>query len=189
MTIFLKNPEILFTFEEFQQKIMQLSQEMHLDLAQQEIDHLAIRVNELDEAQKWLDLLVQCGTIISQNEVNGRPIYLIKLNTPIMIFDNQVSVIELPFPKKTYPVTGWEHLEVVMPFLPQESIADWEKRILNHYGWADDKRLKVKCSQPQVEGEQKPNPSIAVSFKDMTNNHCCIKVHPYTIESIIEVSK
>ncbi|MDG6897806.1 metalloprotein [Actinobacillus delphinicola] len=189
MTIFLKNPEILFTFEEFQQKIMQLSQAMHLDLTEQEIDHLAIRVNEQDEAQKWLDLLLKYGTIISQNEVNGRPIYLIKLAMPITIFNNQVSVIELPFPKKIYPVTGWEHLEIVMPFLDKESIEDWEKRILTHYGWLDNESLKVKCSQPQVEGEQKPNPSIAVSFKESMHNHCCIKVHPYTIESIIEVLK
>ncbi len=187
MPIFLKNPEELFKFNAFLQKIMQLAQTMKLNLAEQKIDHLAIRVNEIDDAKKWLRLLVANGTVISQNHVNGRPIYLIKLNFPINCFENKVSVIELPFPKKYHPVTGWEHLEIVMPFFEQESISDWTRRILKTYGWQENPYLKVKCSQPQVEGEQKVNPTIAVTFRNSTQNHCCIKVHPYSIESIIHL--
>ena len=33
----------------------------------------------------------------------------------------------------------------------------------------------MKVSEPKVEGEQLPNPSIAVSFVDKTENHVCIK--------------
>ena len=48
-------------------------------------------------------------------------------------------------------------------------------------------QLTMKVSEPKVEGEQLSNPSIAVSFVDKTENHVCIKVHPYTIKKILEV--
>ncbi len=178
-------PEARLAFESFLQKISQLSQAMSLNLAEHPIDHLAIRVNDQTEAADWLARLAANGRVISQNLVNGRPIYLIKLHHPLSCFGQTVDVIELPFPKKTYPVTGWEHVEIVMPFNADETPADWEGRILQHYGWQAHPQLSVKMSQPQVDGEQKLNPTIAVSFSDARHNHCCLKVHPYAIEEVI----
>lgn len=99
-----------------------------------------------------------------------------------------VDVIELPFPKnKQYPQETWEHIEIVMPLLSHESVEDWVNRICNTFLWKELTQLTMKVSEPKVEGEQLPNPSIAVSFVDKTENHVCIKLHPYTIKKILEV--
>jgi len=155
----------------FQEKIQQLAAVMKVNLADYQIDHLALRANTEEKAKNWLTELLKCGRILSDNIVNGRPIYLIELDEPVDFIGQPVDVIELPFPKnKQYPQETWEHIEIVMPFLSHESVEDWVNRI---------------C--PKVEGEQLPNPSIAVSFVDKTENHVCIKVHPYTIKKILEV--
>ena len=100
----------------------------------------------------------------------------------------QEKIQQLPFPKnKQYPQETWEHIEIVMPFLSHESVEDWVNRICNTFLWKELTQLTMKVSEPKVEGEQLPNPSIAVSFVDKTENHVCIKVHPYTIKKILEV--
>ena len=156
----------------FQEKIQQLAAVMKVNLADYQIDHLALRANTEEKAKNWLTELLKCGRILSDNIVNGRPIYL----------------IELEFPKnKQYPQETWEHIEIVMPFLSHESVEDWVNRICNTFLWKELTQLTMKVSEPKVEGEQLPNPSIAVSFVDKTENHVCIKVHPYTIKKILEV--
>ncbi|WP_439287279.1 VOC family protein [Lonepinella sp. BR2357] len=175
-------------FEHFQQQIHQLAQAMQLDLAKYEIDHVAIRVNSEDNARNWLALLTKCGTILSDNIVNGRRIYLIQLDAPLHILGQSVDIVELPFPKNTcYPLESWEHIEIVMPFNEGESISQWLCRLEEKFLWNQLTTLHVKVSEPKVEGEQLPNPSIAVSFADKRENPVCIKVHPYNIKTIIEV--
>ena len=172
----------------FERKIQHLAKEMTIDLSDYEIDHLALRVNSEQNAKNWLILLLKCGKILSDNIVNGRKIYLVKLAKPIKFAHQFVDVIELPFPKnKQYPVEGWEHIEVVIPFLPNESINEWVQRINMRFLWSELTQLTIKVSEPKVDGERLPNPSIAVSFVDKTSNHTCIKVHPYSIKKILEV--
>ncbi len=185
--LFQQNTELLNEFNTFERKILDLSHTMQITLKDYQIDHIAIRVNQLETAELWLKKLPQCGEVISDNIVNGRPIYIIKLNEPLIMINQKVNVIELPFPKgKIYPVENWEHIEIVMPFSENETIPQWSERILNTFLWHKNSDLKVKISEPKVEGEQLPNPSIAVSFVDSTENHTCIKVHPYTLEKVIE---
>lgn len=175
-------------FELFERKIIELSHAMQLDLDNFEIDHIALRVNQRKSAEDWLTLLLKCGTILSDNVVNGRIIYLIQLNRPIGFSGQFIDVIELPFPKdKVYPVENWEHIEVIMPFEVGETTEEWVRRIKKQFLWDESTNLKVKVSEPKVDGEQLPNPSIAVSFIDQTENYTCIKVHPYHIKKIIEV--
>ena len=173
---------------DFEQKIQQLATEMAINLSDYEIDHLAVRVNTEQNAKNWLTALLKCGKILSDNIVNGRPIYLIQLEKPLAFAGQFVDVIELPFPKnKQYPQETWEHIEIVMPFLNHESVESWIERINNQFLWKGLPQLTIKVSEPKVEGEQLPNPSIAVSFADKTQNHTCIKVHPYSIKKILEV--
>lgn len=187
--LLLQQSAVLFTqFFSFEQKIQQLAQLMEIDLSQYEIDHIALRTNQLSTTQDWQQLLTKCGTILSQNVVNGRLIYLFELDSPLLFLQQKVKVIELPYPKnKQYPHQGWEHIEIVMPFLAQESVPNWLERIQQQFLWNQSPQLRVKVSEPKVEGEQLANPSIAVSLTDNSNNHCCIKVHPYSIKHIIEV--
>ncbi|WP_032091980.1 VOC family protein [Necropsobacter rosorum] len=178
----------LSDFIEFERKIIALAAAMALPLQAYPIDHLAVRVNQRKDAEQWLTVLLKCGTILSDNIINGRPIYLIKLNKPLRFCDQDVDIIELPFPKnKLYPQHAWEHIEVVIPFLYKESTEEWVKRINALFLWNKLTDLSVKVSEPKVEGERLPNPSVAVSFAQQSDNHTCIKVHPYHIKKIIEV--
>ncbi|TCK01860.1 hypothetical protein EV694_0494 [Volucribacter psittacicida] len=186
--LFEQNPHYLERFQQFEQKIYHLAQQAKIVLAQYEIDHLAIRVNHLLNAQQWQQSLIKCGRILSKNFVNGRPIVLFELTQPLLFAEQKVSIIELPYPKdKQYPQQGWEHIEIIFPFLPRESTVNWLERVEKQFLWNQSSQLKVKISEPKVEGEQLANPSVAVSLKDNTDNHCCIKVHPYHIKQIIEV--
>ncbi|WP_386690227.1 VOC family protein [Lonepinella sp. MS14437] len=175
-------------FEHFQQKISQLAQVMGIDLMKYEIDHLAVRVNSDKNVKNWLALLMKFGTILSDNIVNDRRIYLIQLNEPLILLGKSVDIVELPFPKnKCYPLESWEHIEIVIPFEEDESVSQWLSRLEKKFLWNKLTTLSVKVSVPKVDGERLPNPSIAVSFADKSENSVCIKVHPYNIKNIIEV--
>lgn len=178
----------LFSFSEFEQfhkKIMLLAEKIALPLQNYVIDHIAARVNNMQSAELWLNALLKCGQILSDNDVNGRKIYLIQLDHPLMIAGQFVEIVELPFPKnKQYPQEGWEHIEVVIPFLPNERTNEWIERINSHFLWNKMGNCSVKVSEPKVKGERLPNPSIAVSLNDFSNL-ICIKVHPYHIRTIV----
>ncbi|OOF36507.1 VOC family protein [Rodentibacter heidelbergensis] len=189
MTNFNENLTVLWhELTHFEEKIQQLASVMTLNLSDYEIDHIALRVNHEQNAKIWLTALLKYGRILSDNIVNGRPIYLIQLERPLAFAGQFVDVIELPFPKnKQYPQESWEHIEVVMPFLANESTEAWIARIQQQFLWQHLNQLTIKVSEPKVEGERLPNPSIAVSFRDKSTNPFCIKVHPYSIKKILEV--
>lgn len=173
--------------DQFEQKIEQIAHIAGLDLRQYPIDHLAVRMNSLALAEQWQAMLASHATLLKQSQVNGRPISLFQLPCPLTVCGQTVSVIELPFPKgKQYPIEGWEHLEIVIPFLENESVEQWVTRLEQQFQFSQNPQLKVKISQPSVAGERLPNPSIALSLKDETNqNYYCLKVHPYDINVII----
>ncbi|OOF77060.1 metalloprotein [Rodentibacter caecimuris] len=174
--------------EEFERKIQELANMMEINLFDYEIDHLALRVNSEQKAKNWLTHLLKCGRILSDNIINGRPIYLIQLDKPLAFARQFVDVIELPFPKnKQYPQETWEHIEIVVPFLTDEQTEDWVERINKQFLWQRLSELTIKVSEPKAEGERLANPSIAVSFVDKSENDTCIKVHPYSIKKILEV--
>ncbi|AUI66346.1 MULTISPECIES: VOC family protein [Glaesserella] len=171
----------------FEQKIQQIAEIAKIDLSRYQIDHLAVRMNSNELAEQWRALLLNGSTLLKESEVNGRPIGLFTLNQPLNFCGQQVSVIELPFPKgKIYAEQGWEHIELVVPMLENESVEDWCKRIDSHFSLQNNPELKVKFSQPQVNGERLPNPSVAISLKNATyRNFCCLKLHPYDINTIV----
>lgn len=171
----------------FEQKIQQIAQTIGLDLNEYVIDHLAVRVNSVATAQAWREMLLAENRLLKESEVNGRPISLIQLQTPLTFCGQAVSIIELPFPKgKIYPEEGWEHIEVVVPFLAGESVAQWAVRLEKRFDLANNLHIAYKISQPAVQGERLPNPSIAITLKNATNcNNCCLKLHPYDINTII----
>ncbi|MDH2924768.1 hypothetical protein EV693_11517 [Nicoletella semolina] len=171
----------------FQQKIEQIAQLAQINLSLFEIDHLAVRMNNTQTAEHWYKMLLNNSTLLKQSEVNGRPIALFSLHEPLPFCHQAISVIELPFPKsKTYPKEGWEHCEIVVPFLTNETVEQWIVRLTTTYQLTDHTDLNIKISQPQVAGERLPNPSIAISLKNKTSqNNCCLKLHPYDINTIV----
>ena len=138
----------------FQEKIQQLAAVMNVNLADYQIDHLALRANTEEKAKNWLTELLKCGRILSDNIVNGRPIYLIELDEPVDFIGQPVDVIELPFPKnKQYPQETWEHIEIVMPFLSHESVEDWVNRICNTFLWKDESAYKGQVIFTEFQGD------------------------------------
>lgn len=172
---------------QFEQKIQQIADVAGIDLSLYQIDHLAVRMNEHKTAEQWKSLLLEGANLLKESEVNGRPISLFTLDQAVKFCGQNVKIVELPFPKdKIYPEEGWEHIEVVFPILAGENAEQWVERALSHFGLAENSNLKLKISQPKVEGERLPNPSIAMSLRNVTFcNLCCLKLHPYDINNII----
>ena len=184
--IFEKQTALFADFQDFEQKIYSLAQQLNVDFAQYEIDHLSLRVNTEQTAKAWLTLLLEHGSVLSDNLINGRVIYLIQLHEPLRLAQQKVDVVELPFPKdKHYPQETWEHIEVVVPFLSNETAAEWLARIKNTFLRNQPERFKVKTSEPKGSGETLLNLSVAVSFLDKTQNPTSIKFHPYSIKQIV----
>ena len=184
--MFEKQTALFADFQDFEQKIQALAQQINLDLNQYEIDHLSLRVNSAQRACAWLALLLNYGTVLSDNQVNGRVIYLIVLAEPLYLAGRPIDIVELPFPKdKAYPKETWEHIEVVVPFLSDETATAWLARIKNLFLRNQSAELKVKTSEPKADGEKLANLSVAISFADKHCNHVCIKVHPYSIKQIV----
>lgn len=185
--IFENQTALFIDFKNFEQKVQLLAKEMNLDLNQYEIDHLALRVNTEESAKNWLALLLKYGKVLSDNIINGRVIYLIQLEQPLSFSKQWVEIVELPFPKnKHYPYEGWEHIEIVVPFLPNEKNVDWIARVKSLFLRNKQNNLAVKVSEPKGSGEKLVNLSVAVSFLDKTDNPVCVKAHPYSIKQIIE---
>ncbi|AHG87245.1 hypothetical protein F544_20170 [Bibersteinia trehalosi USDA-ARS-USMARC-190] len=171
---------------EFEQKIQQIAEICGIDLSQFEIDHLAVRMNQLETAKIWRKMLLTAAIILKESEVNGRPIGLFTLNQPLIFCKQSVSIIELPFPKgKTYPQEGWEHIEIVVPMQENESVEQWIERCCKRWNLQENLQIHLKISQPQVAGELLPNPSIAISLNNKEfYNFCALKLHPYSIQEI-----
>lgn len=172
---------------QFEQKIQQIADIAGIDLSLYQIDHLAVRMNEQHTAEQWKSLLLEGANLSKESEVNGRPIGLFTLDQAVKFCGQFVKLVELPFPKgKVYPEEGWEHIEVVFPFLEGENTEQWVERALLYFNLSENPDTKLKISQPQVEGERLPNPSIAITLRNVTFcNPCCLKLHPYDINSII----
>ena len=184
--IFQNSTALYREYQDFERKIQALATEMRVNLTDYVIDHLALRVNSSEMGQNWLVRLLKCGTILADNLVNGRVIYLIQLDEPLPFLNQFIDIIELPFPKdKTYRYETWEHIEFVLPFLAKESTNEWITRVQSIFLWNQFDALTIKVSEPKAEGELLPNPSIAVSLKNNLQNHTSIKVHPYSIKKIV----
>ncbi len=184
--IFQNSTALYREYQDFERKIQALATEMRVNLTDYVIDHLALRVNSSEMGQNWLVRLLKCGTILADNLVNGRVIYLIQLDEPLPFLNQFIDIIELPFPKdKIYRYETWEHIEFVLPFLAKESTNEWITRVQSIFLWNQFDSLTIKVSEPKAEGELLPNPSIAVSLKNNLQNHTSIKVHPYSIKKIV----
>lgn len=172
---------------QFEQKIQKLAEIAQIDLTALEIDHLAVRMNEIETAKQWRTLLLENAQLLKESEVNGRPIALFELTQAVDFAGQNVKVIELPFPKgKTYPEEGWEHIEAVFPMRETENIPAWIARTLAAFQLENNPQIQLKISQPEVKDEQLANPTIAITaqFETLCYN-VCLKLHPYTIKSVI----
>lgn len=170
--------DLLTDLPYFEQKLVIFAAKLDLDLAQFSADHISLRCHQTETAQRWRNGLQQCGNLISETQINGRPICLFDLTQSLSVGPWQIDCVELPYPgKKYYPHEGWEHVELVLPGDPQ-TLMTRARALL-------PATLPVgftsKFSSPQGEHERLANPTFAVSDGEIT-----IKFHPYTLRQIID---
>ncbi|MGG4662450.1 VOC family protein [Providencia vermicola] len=165
----------------FANQLQSMAKQLDVSLTAYVIDHISVRCHHLETAQRWHDGLLQCGQIISDNIINGRPIRLYELSQPLQIAGQSVFIVELPFPKdKKYPQESWEHIEMVINVPPAELEKTARALLPNPLPVG----FNVKVSQPKGQQERLPNPTLAVS-----NGKITIKYHPFTLKKIIESEK
>ncbi|MEG1920168.1 MAG: VOC family protein [Citrobacter sp.] len=163
----------------FTQALTELSTRLDLDVASLEADHISLRCHQNTTAERWRHGFEQCGELLSENIINGRPICLFKLDEPVCVAHWQFSIVELPWPgEKRYPHEGWEHIEIVLPGDP-ETLNARALALLSDEGLSQP-GIFVKTSSPKGERERLANPTLAVSDGSVT-----IKFHPWSIETIV----
>ncbi|TDN59935.1 VOC family protein [Scandinavium goeteborgense] len=163
----------------FAYALTDLADRLGLDIAKLNADHISLRCHQNATAERWRSGLEQCGELLSENIINGRPICLFKLHEPVCVAHWQFSVVELPWPgEKRYPHEGWEHIEIVLPGDP-ETLNARALALLSDEGLSQP-GIFVKTSSPKGERERLPNPTLAV-----TDGKVTIKFHPWTIEDIV----
>ncbi len=178
------------TKEQLQQSWPEFSKQIqafitHLGLNKLACDHVALRVNSSVTADKLRHYFEQQGQLISNKMINGRPILIFELNSPLQLGELSIECVELPYPgEKAYPVEGWEHIELVLPGNAQTS-EQLQQQLLKlapnlSSVLAGQTDIKVKLSAPKGEGERLTNPTIAFKHKGI-----CIKVHAHGIKAII----
>ncbi|ANS43372.1 VOC family protein [Serratia inhibens] len=163
----------------FELALSQFAEKLHLDLSQFSADHISVRCHQNTTAERWRQGLLQCGSLLSEATIKGRPICLFDLQQPLQVGPWLIDCVELPYPgEKRYPHEGWEHVELVLSGDPASLYA----RALSHL--PDEALLapgiKLKQSSPRGESERLPNPTLAITDGSVT-----IKFHPYSIRDIV----
>ncbi|WOT06454.1 VOC family protein [Shewanella youngdeokensis] len=173
------------SWPQFSRSIAALMAELGLDKLNLPIDHTALRVNTVQAADSLRSEFEQRGKIISNNIINGRPILIIELDTPLRLNDNPIDCVELPYPgNKAYPQEGWEHVELVFN-CNAEDCESLSQQLINVVPSlaaviAGKTDITVKMSSPKGDKERLANPTIA--FK---KHGLCVKVHPHGIKAVI----
>ncbi|MGF1705905.1 VOC family protein [Enterovibrio baiacu] len=172
----------------FSQRLQGLIDTLGLDLSPYDTDHIALRVNDAEQAKQLHQAWLAHGDEISNNMINGRPIVVVKTREALTVGGWKTHCVELPYPgDKAYPEEGWEHAEWVIPSLattPEALLEDvfaLFPTLKSEWDTLEEKGVKVKLSSPSGEGERLANPTVAFKAKGV-----CIKLHPVTLEQVIE---
>ena len=171
----------------FALRIQTLLDDLGLDLTPFEMDHIALRVNDEALAKHLHHAWLTKGKTLSINNINGRPIAVVKTERPLCVGPWCTSCVELPYPgKKKYAKEGWEHAEWVIPVQASTPASFLEAVFLRFpalkSGWdlLEKRGIEVKLSSPSGEGERLQNPTLAFKAKGI-----CIKLHPVSLEAVI----
>jgi len=171
--------DIVEDLPRFTTDLQNFTSRLGLSIAPLDADHISLRCHQNATAERWRRGFEQCGELLSENIINGRPICLFKLYEPVCVAHWQFSVVELPWPReKRYPHEGWEHIEIVLPG-EVETLNARALALLGDEGLSQP-GIAVKTSAPKGERERLPNPTLAV-----TDGKVTVKFHPWSIEAIV----
>lgn len=163
----------------FTELLSAFAQKLQLELADFYADHISVRCHQNTTADRWRKGFEQCGELLNETEINGRPICLFDLAQPLKVGPWEIDLIELPYPgDKRYPHEGWEHVELVLSggaegFYPRALAALADEALVAP-------GIKLKQSAPKGENERLANPTLAITDGTIT-----IKFHPYSLREIV----
>lgn len=155
----------LETLHQFLDRIFLQLEAIDVDVSSFELDHICYRVETMQSYEVLKTELQKKGTLLSENQIGGRPIASFKLHQPLLYLGRKIAVIELPAPKpgSFYP-EGWEHVEFVLghhpvPFLEQYPNLTFKTKALT----------------------KKINPDISLQFDGFA-----VKFHEHSLEYVIQ---
>ncbi|ADN75827.1 conserved hypothetical protein [Ferrimonas balearica DSM 9799] len=179
--------KMMETLPAFAEKASKLADRLGLLRAGLVADHIALRITERADAEALRDDLLSRGTLLSDKEINGRPILLIQLHTPMQVGPWAIDLVELPFPDGKKRRDGWEHVELVMPCGATDKVQMLEavKQIpamIAKWPVLKDGTLgiEIKTSCPKGDDEPLANPTVAFRHDGIT-----VKVHPHDMRDVL----
>ena len=181
--------QMITSLDGFMHKIQSLSEILDINLTDFQADHIALRINDVELAKQAHHQWQKQAKVISQAQINGRPIIVLLFDCPLKAGGWVIECLELPYPAegKNYPVQSWEHIEFVVPSqaqTAQDYLTDLIRRFPSlgqRWDKLPDLGVKVKLSSPKGEGERLSNPTVAFKHQGV-----CIKLHPHSLKSIIK---
>lgn len=140
---------------------------LKIDITNRQLDHICYRVATIEEYNLKRHELLQFGVLLTEANVNGRPIATFKLNEPIKYNSREIYLIELPSPKKnTNYESGLEHIEFVI----EEGLYYWIEKYPN----IDFEKSGIN---------KKLNPEIKITL----SNNLSVKFHPLSLDKVIQI--
>lgn len=79
--------DLVLDLPRFERALQQFAAELRLDLAAFTADHISLRCHQNATAERWRQGLMQCGRLLSESMINGRPICLFDLSQPLAVAD------------------------------------------------------------------------------------------------------
>lgn len=164
-----KIESIIGNTSEFLELIFEGLNKLDIDVSDRYLDHICYRVSNLKEYNDKKSQLLEIGELLTEADVNGRPIATFKLNEPVEYNSRKIELLELPAPKiNTDYKSGLEHVEFVI----EEGLDYW----INKYS-------EINFEKSGMNKELNPEIKISLS-QDLS-----VKFHPLSLDKVIEIEK
>jgi predicted metalloenzyme YecM len=129
-------------------------------------DHICWRTSSTENYHASCSAILNYAHKITEADVNGRPISVFELFTPLIWGERLIHLVEIPAPKANKKIKdGFEHIEIVC----DETFKHLEK-------------MFSQCQWNKKGLEKNINPEIEIEFED-----AAIKFHHHSLKSIIEL--
>ncbi len=136
-----------------------------LDVKEMELDHICYRTPSIERYKELKSELFNHGSLLTESQINGRPIVTLKLDKGISFNNRIIDVLELPAPKVSNKYKeGFEHIEFVID--------------------CDLTTFQQRYSQIEFDESELSkviNPSLRIKFGDMS-----VKFHEHSLEYVIK---
>jgi predicted metalloenzyme YecM len=156
--------EIIGDYESFIDSIFIALDNEQIDVSNYFLDHLCYRVKTEALYNDIKNELLKVSTLLTEKEVNGRPIASFKFHKPIQYKNRLIPLIELPYPRENeIQANGLEHIEFVIDMNLESFIQLYPNINFNKKGLT-----------------KKSNPDVKWKIDNF-----CVKFHNESLEDVI----